>query len=177
MLNFDKVVILDIEGNSAKKNEELKITQFSAIVIQDGKQQEVNYFNRNVNLIPPIVQRMTHLTISKLKQEGMSEKRMVKQIHELLSDADIIYAYGYEFDKRVLRLMFNKYHHKELSVPWVEVQEIVKERLNPEHLKLSTVAKELGFEGKHFHDSLVDCKAILHIIEYLNATKEEEVAV
>jgi len=29
-----------------------------------------------------------------------------------------------------------------------------------------------GFEDTHFHNSLVDCRAILYIIDYLNATQE-----
>ena len=170
MFNYDKIVILDIEGNSVKANNEVKITQFSAIIIEKGQQREVNYFNRNVNLIPPIVQKITHLTISKLKQEGMTERRMVKQIYQDIHDADIIYAYGYDFDKKIISLMFEKYHYPN-QLNWRDVQEIVKERLNPKYLKLSKVAQSLGFNEFDFHNSLIDCHAILYILDYLNATQ------
>lgn len=181
MLQYKKVVILDIEGNSARFANELKITQFSAIVFEKGKRKEYNFFNRNVNMIPPIVQRLTHLSISKLKQEGMSERRLIKNIYSVLNNADVIYAYGFEFDKRIIKIMFKKYNYFMNKMNWVDVQDIVKDRINPQHLKLSAVAKDLGFESKEFHNSLVDCKAILHIIEYLDAIEDnaeiQEVAV
>lgn len=169
MFNYNKIVILDIEGNSVKATNELKITQFSAIIIENGKQREVNYFNRNVNLIPPVVQKITHLSISKLKKEGMTQRRMIDKIYEDIHDADIIYAYGYQFDKKIIRLMFDKYGYQS-KLTWVDVQDLVKERLKLNFLKLSRVADYLGFEETHFHDSLIDCHAILYILEYLDAT-------
>ncbi len=172
LLQFQKVVILDIEGNSARQPSEQKITQFSAIVIENGEKKEINFYNRNVNMIPVIVQRLTHLNLSKLKKEGISERRMIQEIYQLLKDADVIYAYGYEFDKRILNLMFQKYHYPAFNMNWLDIQEIVKERLHPAHPNLKAVASDLGFEDTHFHNSLVDCRAILYIIDYLNATQE-----
>ena len=43
-----KIVILDIEGNSASKKNELKITQFSALILKDNQIEEINFYNRNV---------------------------------------------------------------------------------------------------------------------------------
>lgn len=76
LLQYQKVVILDIEGNSAHAKEELKITQFSAIIIENNEKKEVNFYNRNVNLIPMVVQRLTHLNLAKLKKEGISRKKI-----------------------------------------------------------------------------------------------------
>ena len=90
LLQFQKVVILDIEGNSARQPSEQKITQFSAIVIENGEKKEINFYNRNVNMIPVIVQRLTHLNLSKLKKEGISERRMIQEIYQLLKDASKI---------------------------------------------------------------------------------------
>ena len=41
-----KYILLDIEGNAAKRVEERKITQFAAIVFHNGEQQEINLMNR-----------------------------------------------------------------------------------------------------------------------------------
>ena len=162
LLQYQKVVILDIEGNSAHAKEELKITQFSAIIIENNEKKEVNFYNRNVNLIPMVVQHLTHLNLAKLKKEGISERRLIQEIYQILKDADVIYAYGYDFDKRMIQLMFDKYHFHLQNMNWVDIQEI---------------AKELGFNETSFHNSLVDCRAILHIIDYLEAIEPEKVSV
>lgn len=177
LLQYQKVVILDIEGNSAHAKEELKITQFSAIIIENNEKKEVNFYNRNVNLIPMVVQRLTHLNLAKLKKEGISERRLIQKIYQILKDADVIYAYGYDFDKRMIQLMFDKYHLHLQNMNWVDIQEIAKERLNPKHLNLKALSTELGFNETSFHNSLVDCRAILHIIDYLEAIELETVSV
>ena len=41
LLQYQKVVILDIEGNSAHAKEELKITQFSAIIIENNEKKDL----------------------------------------------------------------------------------------------------------------------------------------
>ncbi len=177
LLQYQKVVILDIEGNSASSNDELKITQFSAIVIENGKKQEINFYNRNVNLIPMVVQRLTHLNLAKLKKEGISERRLVREIYQILKNADVIYAYGFDFDKKIIHLMFKKYHFQIEKMNWVDIQEIVKTRLNPSHLNLKALSTELGFNETSFHNSLVDCRAISYIIDYLEAIESEKVFV
>ena len=48
-----KYIILDIEGNSAQKENERKITQFAALIIKDNVVEELNLMNRNVNYISP----------------------------------------------------------------------------------------------------------------------------
>ena len=60
-----KYILLDIEGNSAKREEERKITQFAALVFYNGTQQEINLMNRNVNYINPYVRNMTKISVKK----------------------------------------------------------------------------------------------------------------
>lgn len=175
LLPDKKILILDIEGNSLSNKNELKITQFSALYFQNGSlEKEINFYNRNVNKIPMIVQKMTHLSLKNLKEEGLSERHLVKEIHDLLQKSDMIYAYGYAFDKQIVQNMFCKYHLPKLDLNWLDIQDIVKEQLNPEHLKLSVLSQELGFEKSNFHNALTDCYAIYHIIQYLD--EKEKVA-
>lgn len=157
-------IILDIEGNSASRKEERKMTQFSALIINGEKIQEVNMLNRNVNYISPYVQRLTHISLKKCKNVGFAERHMVKEIYQILAKVDIIYAYGFDFDKQILQDMFKKYRFKKIEKNWIDIQPIVKEQLNPTRLSLSVAAKEYGFEDTHFHNALVDCYAILHLI-------------
>ena len=163
-----KIVILDIEGNSASKKNELKITQFSALILKDNQIEEINFYNRNVNLIPPIVQKLTRISINKLKTSGLSERHLIKEIYNILLDADIIYAYGYAFDKQIIKSMLKKYEYPPLLVKWIDPPTKAKEKLQRPHIKLSILSKELGFSKEDFHNALTDCYAILHIIQYLD---------
>ena len=159
-----KYILLDIEGNSAKQENERKITQFAALVFENGTTQEINYMNRNVNYISPYVRRMTHISVNKCKNEGFSERNLVFKIHELLSSCDLIYAYGCEFDKGILKIMFEKYKLPEVKIEWIDVINDVEKYLNPSKLKLSIAANEYGFTDSDYHNALVDCYATLHLM-------------
>ncbi len=162
----NQYILLDIEGNSASKIEERKITQFAALVIQNGKiQKEVNWMNRNVNLIHPYVSKMTHISLHQCKEVGFSERHLIHEIYQLLKNCQLIYAYGCDFDKNILNFMFKKYNYKPLTIPWVDVIEDVKKYLNPSKFKLSIAANEYGFQDSHFHNALVDCHATLHLMK------------
>ena len=160
-----KYIILDIEGNSAQREEERKITQFAAIIIQNNQQSEVNFMNRNVNYINSFVSKMTHISISQCKEIGYSERHLVEEVHKLLSTCDLIYAYGCDFDKNNLALMFRKYHLPKLNVKWIDVIEDVKKYLCPSKNKLSIAASEYGFNEVNYHNALVDCYATLHLMK------------
>ena len=167
-----KYILLDIEGNSAQKEEERKITQFAALVFQNNEKQEINYMNRNVNYINPYVSRLTNISISQCKQIGYSEKHLVLEVYNLLASCDVIYAYGCDFDKNILALMFKKYKLKPLTTPWIDVIEDVKKHLCPSKLKLSVAACEYGFNELNFHNALVDCYATLHLMKAIENIKE-----
>ena len=158
-------ILLDIEGNSAKREEERKITQFAAIIFHNGNVKEVNLMNRNVNYINPYVRKMTHISVNKCKNHGLSERHLVDEIHKLLSSCDLIYAYGCDFDKNILKLMFEKYKHPQPSATWYDVIEDVKTYLNPSKNKLSIAASEYGFETIDFHNAMTDCYATLHLMK------------
>lgn len=160
-----KYILLDIEGNSASQEQQRKITQFAALIFHNGTKIEINYMNRNVNYISPYVSKMTHISINQCKNEGLSERNMVNKIYSLLKSCDIIYAYGCDFDKNILNLMFKKYHLDPLDVKWIDIIHDVKKYLNPSKLKLSIAANEYGFSSEYFHNALVDCYATLHLME------------
>lgn len=160
-----KYVLLDIEGNSAKQENERKITQFAALVFYNGEINEINLMNRNVNYINPYVRRLTHISVNKCKNEGLSERHLILKIHELLSSCDLIYAYGCDFDKNILKIMFDKYKLKQLDVEWYDVIFDVNKYLNPSKSKLSIAANEYGFLDSDYHNALVDCYATLHLMK------------
>lgn len=166
-----KYILLDIEGNSAQKENERKITQFAALVFQQDKVEEVNYMNRNVNYINSYVSKLTHISVSQCKQIGYSERHLVEEVHKLLSSCDLIYAYGCEFDKNILNLMFRKYNLPLLTVPWIDVIEDVKKYLNPSKYKLSIAASEYGFNDTNYHNALTDCYATLHLMKVIESIR------
>jgi len=166
-------ILLDIEGNSAAKIEERKITQFAALVIQNGKIiKEINWMNRNVNMIHPYVSKMTHISVHQCKEIGFSERHLIEEIYNLLMNCQKIYAYGCDFDKSILNYMFNKYNYESIHIPWFDVIEDVKKYLNPSKCKLSIAANEYGFQNSHFHDALVDCYATLHLMKTIEKVQE-----
>lgn len=164
-------VLLDIEGNSAKKEEERKITQFAALVFHNGEIEEINLMNRNVNYINPYVRRMTHISVNKCKNIGCSERRLVEEVHKLLTSCDKIYAYGCDFDRKILELMFNKYNLKQLEQPIIDVIEDVSKYLSPSKLKLSIASNEYGFSTTEYHNALVDCYATLHLMKTIESVR------
>lgn len=160
-----KYLILDIEGNSASKEEERKITQFSALLIENNEIKEINLLNRNVNYISSFASHLTHISLKKCKVNGVSERHLINEIHKLLENCDIVYAYGCDFDKRIIRYMFNKYKLNDVNIHWVDLIDEVKSKLNPSRAKLSIAAKENGFESDNFHNALTDCYAIYHLMK------------
>ena len=166
-----KYILLDIEGNSAKSEEERKITQFAALVFYNGTQQEINLMNRNVNYINPYVRNMTKISVNKCKNEGYSERHMVDEIYKLLSTCDVIYAYGCDFDKNILKIMFKKYGYKPLKTPWIDVIEDVEKYLTTSKLKLSVAATEYGFNDTNYHNALTDCYATLHLMKMIEEVR------
>lgn len=168
-----KYIILDIEGNSLTKENERKITQFAAIVIEKNEQtQVVNWMNRNVNLINPYVIKMTKISVNKCKEEGFAERHLINEIYNLLTSCDLIYAYGCDFDKNILKSMFAKYHFAPLNTKWHDVIEDVKKYLNPTKLKLSIAASEYGFTEENYHNALVDCYATLHLMKTIESIEK-----
>ena len=167
-----KYILLDIEGNSTKAENEIRITQFSALVFHDGVVDEIDWMNRNVNYINPYVQKLTKISVNKCKNTGMSERNLVQHIHKLLDSCDLIYAYGCDFDKRVIKYMFKKYELKPINVSWYDVIDDVKKYLNPSKSKLSIASKEYGFNEENYHNALVDCKATLHLMKVIEQIKE-----
>ena len=166
-----KYIILDIEGNSAQKENERKITQFAALIIKDNVVEELNLMNRNVNYISPYVSKMTHISLHDCKNNGYSEKHLVEEIHRLLNTCDLIYAYGCDFDKNILKLMFKKYKLPLLDVKWFDVINDVKKYLNPTKTKLSIAANEYGFDDTNFHNALVDCYATYHLMKTIEQVR------
>ena len=156
-------VLLDIEGNSAQKEEERKITQFAALVFHNGEIEVVNLMNRNVNYINPYVRRMTHISVHKCKNIGCTERRLVEEVHKLLSNCDGIYAYGCDFDRKIL---------KQLDKPIIDVLDDVKTYLSPSKLKLSIAANEYGFSSTEYHNALIDCYATLHLMKTIEQVRE-----
>lgn len=166
-------IILDIEGNSASKVEERRITQFSGLIIKNHQISEVNLLNRNVNSINTYVTKLTKISVHKCKDLGVSEKHLIKEIYNLLSSCDMIYAYGCNFDKDILKIMFKKYHYPFLNIPWFDVIEDVKKYLCPSKNKLSIAASEYGFTCLDYHNALTDCYATLHLMKVIMNLKEQ----
>ena len=166
-----KYILLDIEGNAAQKENERKITQFAALIFQDGKIEEVDYMNRNVNYINSYVSKMTHISVSQCKSIGYSERHLVEEVHSLLKTCDLIYAYGCEFDKSILNIMFKKYNLPLLDIPWYDVIEDVKKHLTPSKNKLSIAANEYGFNDTNYHNALTDCYATLHLMKMIEEVR------
>lgn len=160
-----KYILLDIEGNSARQENERKITQFAALVFINNEKTEINYMNRNVNYINPYVAKMTHISVNDCKKTGYSERKLIKKIHALLSSCDVIYAYGCDFDKNILKLMFQKYKLSEINATWIDVINDVKKYLAPSKLKLSVAASEYGYNDTNFHNALTDCYATYHLMK------------
>ena len=165
-------VLLDIEGNSSKEIDQRRITQFAAIVFKDGKFEELSWKNRNVNYINSYVQKLNKITLQDCKSHGLSERNLVLRIHDLLSKADYIYAYGCDFDKNIIKIMFEKYELKQLEIPWYDVIEDVKKYLNPSKNKLSIAASEYGFIETSYHDAMTDCKATLYLMKTIEQIRE-----
>jgi len=168
-----KYVLLDIEGNSAADINQRKMTQFAALVFYNGEIEEINLMNRNINFINSYVSKMTRITVKKCKKEGVTESHMVHEIHELLSSADKIYAYGCDFDKNITKQMFEKYKLPQVETPWVDVIHDVEKYLAPTKLKLSIAASEYGFIESKFHNALTDCYATYYLMEIIDKIKEE----
>ena len=132
---------------------------------QEIRDEVNNLMNRNVNYINPYVRRMTHISVNKCKNIGCSERRLVEEVHKLLTNCDAIYAYGCDFDRKILQLMFNKYRLPQLNKPIIDVIDDVKKYLSPSKLKLSIASNEYGFEDVEYHNALVDCYATLHLMK------------
>lgn len=171
----DKYIILDIEGNATSKKEERRITQFAALIVENNNISEINWMNRNVNIIHPYVAKMTHISLSSCKENGFSERNLVSKIHELISNCKVIYAYGCDFDKEILSLMFKKYHLPMINTPWIDILKDVKKYLCPSKLKLSIAASEYGFENEDFHNALTDCKATLYLMNTIENIRKVSV--
>ena len=170
-----RYLVLDIEGNSARQEEERKMTQLSALIIQNEEIQEVNMFNRNVNYISPFVRKLTHISIKKCKVNGYSERHLINEAHKLISSCEIVYAYGCDFDKSILKYMFNKYNLEWPETKWIDVINPVKKYLNPSKAKLNIAATEYGFEtDSHYHNALVDCYATLFLMNKIEEKVKEE---
>ena len=167
-----KYLILDIEGNSLADESQRKITQFAGIVLQNHHEvQLINWYNRNVNLINPYVVRMNKISVEYCKRIGYAEKHLINNIYQLLKNCDVIYAYGCEFDKAILKLMFAKYHLDINKVVLYDVINDVKKYLNPSKNKLEVAAMASRFHKTSFHDALVACYATLHLMKTIETMK------
>lgn len=169
LIKEGKIVILDIEGNSAKTKESERITQFAALIIENNEQKEICFYNRNVEVINPIVAKMNKITVDYLKKYGISERRLALEIYQVLENAEAIYAYGYDYDKTMIKKLLAKYGYKIVTDSWIDIQLVASELLNPASKKLKLLAKSLDFKESNFHNALTDVKAIFHIINHLDA--------
>lgn len=151
-----------------------EIFQFSMIEISDFDNLKIlskyNFYIKTKHNIPSRLIKLTNLNLSKYSK-ARNFKDFLKSINRIIKNKSLIICNGEDIELLNLNTSFNNEKKLKKKINLLNLRTFIKKEtglsLETEKLKKYFKIKNI----KHVHDSLEDCKIILHSLKKLKKKK------
>ena len=168
---YQSIIIFDCETNGLDYRT-CQIIEFAAIkidLVQDEKNQkekEMDYFCflPEGKILPKKIVELTGITDKILKEEGISQEQLAKEIVNLVDESTIFIAHNAQFDILFLLELLKGYQVPKFDC--LDSLTVYKDRRAYPH-KLANAITEYGLEDKvvNSHRAIDDVLALLEVVK------------
>jgi len=180
-LNFDRVVILDVEttGLDCRKDEIVEITAQRIVAEEEAYRVEYE-LDALVQLsegryLPGEITRLTGITEQMLIENGDTKDNVCRKMVKILDSPNtLVAAYNAQFDLCFLYYFLLQQNSEEVlkQVKMLDVMTIFKDRRDYPH-KLGDAIRAYNLECQNSHRAMSDVKATLEILVAMEQEKDD----
>ena len=145
-----------------------KVIELAMVIVEDG--EIIDTYDEFINIGEPIPQKITEITgitNEMLRNEGIDEKTVARDIKERITDNTLMIAHNCQFDMLFVYQLLKRNFPDEAddmisNLKWLDTVSVLKDRKKYPH-KLIDAVEYYGVEKVNFHRAVDDTKALYYV--------------
>ncbi len=171
-----KTIFFDTE-TTGLNSKSCRIIELAMLIDEDGKEREYDKFIRINEPLPHNIIEITGITDNMLKEKGVDEEIVARDLIEELKTTNLMIAHNTQFDLLFIYELLKKYYPDEVddileNIDWLDTLTILRDRKNYPH-KLVDCIEYYGLEKVNFHKALDDTKALNKLYGVLKNERDD----
>lgn len=161
-------VILDLETTGLSPVQD-RILEIGIMVISNhAVQKEQSWLIRDAVPIPPEIQKLTGITDTLCKKEGILLADALDELYDLIDGAELI-CWHASFDIAFLEQAFTRNQYTLPDFHFTDAEALIRKQVGGlPNYKLETAAAHFGINTPQQHRALPDCRMLYGILFKLN---------
>lgn len=148
------------------------------VTVENGEIiEEYDEFINIHEAIPPGITRITSITNDMIKNEGIEEERVAKDLKERLTPDTLMIAHNAQFDLSFIYFLLKRNFPAEAddivsSLNWIDTYTVLKDRKKYPH-KLIDAVHHYDLEEVNFHRAIDDTKALFEVTKAIKRERND----
>ena len=155
-----------------------KIIELAMLVVEDGKiiERYDEFINIGQALSPKVIQ-LTGITNDMLKNEGVGEERVARDLKERLTAGTVMIAHNAQFDLSFIYFLLKRHYFDEAddivrNMGWIDTMTVLKDRKTYPH-KLIDAVRHYQIEEVNFHRAIDDTEALYRMTQEMIVERDD----
>lgn len=172
-----RIIFFDTE-TSGLDCMDCQIIELAMLTVEDGV--ITDDYDEFVNIgrpISPKITEITSITNKMLKEEGLDERTIAKDIADRMTPGTLMIAHNCQFDMLFVYFLLKRHFPDEAdelvsNVDWLDTLTVLKDRKEYPH-RLINAVHHYGIEEVHFHRANDDTKALREVAIALRDERDD----
>ena len=172
-----KIIFFDTE-TSGLDCRDCKIIELAMLTVENG--EIIEEYDKFINIgqaISPKIIDLTGITNDMLRNEGVSEESIARDLKERLTEGTLMVAHNAQFDLSFIYFLLKRYYPAETdeifyNLKWLDTLTVLKDRKDYPH-KLIDAVDHYGVEEVNFHRAIDDTKALYDVALELKSERDD----
>ena len=155
-----------------------KVIELAMLTVEDGKITEKydKFINVGEPLSPKII-KLTGITNDMIRNEGVSEESVARDLLERLDGDTLMIAHNAQFDLAFIYFLLKRHFPDRAdeivsNVKWLDTLSVLKDRKKYPH-KLIDAVRHYEIEEVNFHRAIDDTQALFEVALALKAERDD----
>ena len=155
-----------------------KIIELAMLTVEDGEiVEEYDEFIDIGQAISPKIIELTGITNAMLKNEGVGEERVARDLRERMTDGTVMIAHNAQFDLSFIYFLLKRHYPDEAddivrNLKWLDTLTVLKDRKEYPH-KLIDAVRHYDIDEVNFHRAIDDTKALYNVTQELKIERND----
>ena len=172
-----KIIFFDTETTGLDFRN-CKIIELAMVTVENG--EIIEEYDEFINIhepIPPGITRITSITNDMIKNEGVEEESVARDLKERLTPNTLMIAHNAQIDLSFIYYLLKRNFPAEAddivsSLNWIDTYTVLKDRKKYPH-KLIDAVHHYDIEEVHFHRAIDDTKALYEVTKALKRERND----
>ena len=155
-----------------------QIIELAMVTVNEGKIiEEYDKFIKYDGNLPQKITEITGITNKKLREEGVYEQIVARDLKERLTGNTLMIAHNAQFDLSFIYYLLKRHYPQEAddiveNIGWIDTYTVLRDRKDYPH-KLIDAVEHYKLEKVNFHRAIDDTKALFEVTKALKNERND----